>query len=283
MVNPVDRPSTAQFSSTSPPTPALYNAMNSLWCLFHDGGTASNTPQFLTMLAHAIKTVMAQFTTPPTDAASLAIYNDLKKPMFEYQGKTISLYDLCNQSVVGTMINDMGADFLQILNTLGSGNGGLISDIDSWYATYGKGQKPTPPQDLQNEYSHLINNLQNLSIDKVGSDQYNADLQTVVTALMNIYGTLNDASSLDGYGQLLMNFITCPLTSDGSTSLYSLCSAITKAGGVSKDQTDATTLGTCLLNPSQLSPPFDSSRSVYDELENWVSPILNKWEFSQGN
>jgi hypothetical protein len=229
--------------------------------MFHDGNSkipATNTPEFWAMFANAEKQLMAQFPSPPTDPASLAIYNDLTKPLFEYGGKPISLNTLCNEDSA-TAITDLANDFQQIAPTLTD----LQNNIDTWYNTYYPGSSGEPPSTMPPGLDTEFSKLQ--------TDLANKDMTSVMADIMALYNTLTaPGTTLDGYGQMLLNYLTAGITPDGQTSLYSLA----KAG-------DSSDLSEWLYNPPSLGPPFAQPTGMASNLLSggWIASILKDWEF----
>lgn len=251
------------------PTTAIFNAMTAFWAVFHEySGRVgpNNTPQYLSMLAQATKNLIAAWPSGgPTDQYSKAIYNDLTTPLFTYQGEPISLLTLSQESNPANLIADMGADFSVISSDvfshlLGSGVG--TGDIDDWYNAWyphGDGEpSPTPPTDLKTAFDTLV------------SDMKAGNVSAIATDIVNVYNSLTGASSLDGYGQFLLNYLEASLDAKGSVSLYSMA----KAG-------DTTDLEAWLTKPPALPSPFSQQEPIQGQFANWVQEMIQKYELSE--
>lgn len=301
MVDRVEGPRpTPGFSNTPPPPPpaAEYNAITALWGMFHNDQSSTpvaNTPHFWTMLAAAVNSVMAQFSTPPTDEPSLALYNDLTKTLFTAGGTQYSLASICKEPSAN-LIADLSQDYAEEPSLIAPVLSDLEKNIDNWYYNYTQQgwpvPKPTPPAEFQQEFTKFVADLQAVWSDFPGSPTWNTNLQNLVNDLagssassvasVGIIGTLQAAEAagtLDGYGQLMLNYFNSAFTANGLTSLASLVDAIKTAGGVATDPTDAATLGQWLKQPPALPSPFDPQKPMGSDLASWVDAILNKWEF----
>jgi len=283
--SPAYRPG-AGSASTGGQNLAVYNAMENLWALFaqetgqdqYASNGPYNAPHNWAMLQNAVNTLMSQWTTPPKDAASLAIYNDLAKVNIGgASGQTLAeMASGTPEQFITDMMNlesDPAMDLNDFLS-LFSGRPGLGSDINTWFTAYygGGGVKPSPapPAGLQTALQTFQSDLAAWQANPFSTTAADA----VVADITKISGLAGGSS--DWSCQFLSNYLSSDFDTAGKTSLESICAAITKAGGSAKDMTDMETLYQALFVPPSTGQP---AMNTDIQSGGWVGNMLQYNEF----